>query len=117
MDDELGWCNACKNYVEDCICHLKTGPAPKEERMHKSFPETNHRIPMPPVKPCKSELIAERRALYREAYMAALGGLMSLAAEVDCGISGLVNDAGIAAIETVRQWYSMMEELEKEIGG
>lgn len=30
MDDELGWCNACKNYVEDCICHLKTGPAPKD---------------------------------------------------------------------------------------
>ena len=59
---------------------------------------------------------AERRARFERAYMAALSGLMPLATEVDCGIPGLVRDAGMAALETVRQWDAMMAELDGEEG-
>lgn len=59
-----------------------------------------------PSKVCE-KCAAERRAVYRDAYMAALGGL--------AGIDGLadvetVYHAQQCALETVRQWPAMTAE-------
>lgn len=87
------------------------GPAPKEEEMGVelfNMPDDDFDY----EQEMKAELDTEARALYREAYMAALAGLLPIATEVDCGIPGIVHDAGIAALETARRWPAMMEELD-----
>ena len=103
------------------------GPAPKEEEMENpkrticdeckalAF-EENGKVWCPNCSNRKADLLAERRAVARDAYMAALGGLMTLAAEVDCGVKGLVSDAEMAAIETVRRWDAFMAAVDAEGG-
>lgn len=51
---------------------------------------------------------AELRERWDRAYFAALTGLMSFAHEVDCGVDGLVHDAGLAADSCIRRHADMM---------
>ena len=68
---------------------------------------------------------AERRALFREAYMAALSGMSAdiTPIEKDAAKYGYSPDDIIVrrchdrAMRVVSQWDGFMEELEKEIGG
>ena len=100
----------------------ETGPAPKEEVM-----EPDNRWYTCTTAGCQEETFgehprlcndcvnartADRRALYREAYMAALGGACA-----DTNVAHPVKDAHALALETVRQWPAMQAELEKEIAG
>lgn len=86
------------------------GPEPKEEGM--DLVKTNCKtcgIPLLNSEVCYkcSDRTAERRALYREAYMAALGGVCA-----DTNVANPVKDAHALALETVRQWPAMMVELD-----
>ena len=55
---------------------------------------------------------AERRALYREAYMAAITGQCYGRPNEE----SIVGAAREIALETVRQWDAMMAELDREEG-
>jgi len=57
--------------------------------------------------------VLERRAVARDAYMAALGGLSSIDALVD---KGIVQHAEQVAIETVRRWDTFMAAVDAEGG-
>lgn len=89
------------------------GPAPKEEGM--DLVKTNCKtcgIPLLNSEVCYkcSDRAAERRTLYREAYMAALSG----ACINPCTTNNMdVENAHKIALETVRQWDAMMAELEE----
>ncbi len=88
------------------------GPAPKEEGM--DLVKTNCKtcgIPLLNSEVCYkcSDRTAERRALYREAYMAALGGSST---DIDLSAAEHVRFAAADALETVRQWPAMMAELD-----
>lgn len=109
----------CKN----CIA---TGPAPKEEEMtiHTGGVRTDAELPPHIIGPSPildgqprvdgklfAARTAERRALAREAYMAALGGL---GAAVD--VKDPVGEAIVLAIETVRRWDAFMAAVDAEGG-
>lgn len=57
-----------------------------------------------------SERTAQRRALYREAYMAALGGACA-----DPNVGSPDRDAHVIALESVRTHAARMQELERLI--
>lgn len=63
----------------------------------------------------KDERATELRAVYRQAYMAALGGMPRVGMESNINFSGLIKEAHNYALETIRQWPAMMAELEQEI--
>ncbi len=105
----------------------ETGPAPKEEEM-----EPIERIAIAMEQQTESYLrnsdlncmwltrqllpkdrVLERRAVARDAYMAALGGLSSIDALVD---KGIVQHAEQVAIETVRRWDTFMAAVDAEGG-
>lgn len=103
------YCESCgENYSQHIIV-----PAPKEEGM--DLVKTNCKtcgIPLLNSEVCYkcSDRAAERRTLYREAYMAALSG----ACLNPCTTNNMdVENAHKIAIETVRQWDAMMAELEE----
>ena len=58
----------------------------------------------------RSSIEHDLRAVYRDAYMAALGGACA-----DTNVVNPVKDAHALALETVRQWVAMQAELEQEI--
>ena len=62
---------------------------------------------------CAKTRTTERRAVARDAYMAALGGLSSIDALAD---NGIVQHAEQVAIETVRRWDAFMAAVDKEGG-
>ena len=59
------------------------------------------------------ERTAERRALARDAYMAALGGL---AARGDLSVTDTSEGASVLAIETVRRWDAFIAAVDAEGG-
>jgi hypothetical protein len=93
-----------------------TGPAPKEERMSQNITYCErHRECRYDGEQCR-HCVTELRAVYREAYMAALGGMPRVGMESNINFTGLVKEAHGYALETVRQWPAMMAELDKLIG-
>lgn len=58
---------------------------------------------------------AELRERWDRAFFAALTGLMCIANEVDCGVDGLVHDAGLAADSCIRRHADMMASRDKLI--
>lgn len=108
------------------------GPAPKEEEMEPAVPhrrckccpcylmQHEHEVCDTCLKArrqCVADSTAERRALYRDAYMAALGGYCANPVRHHCGGEAYEIDPDIeahkAALETVRQWDAMIAELEE----
>jgi len=59
---------------------------------------------------------AYRRALARDAYMAALGGMPRVGMESSISIDGLVKEAELYALETVRRWDAFMAAVDAEGG-
>lgn len=62
---------------------------------------------------CDAARTAERRALARDAYMAALGGL---AARGDLSVTDTSEGAAVLALETVRRWDAFMAAVDAEGG-
>lgn len=122
MEERCYNCGSDKHLALQCP-YIKTDPTRKEEDMEfenrcrkcdRGFMANVNNARFCPE--CAKARTAERRALARDAYMAALGGLMTLAAEVDCGVKGLVSDAELAAIETVCRWDAFMAAVDAEGG-
>lgn len=108
------------------IMDMATGPAPKEEEMtiHTGEVRTDAELPPHIIGPSPildgqprvdgklfAARTAERRALAREAYMAALGGMYSTN---NVTVEGAVLIASKIAIETIRRWDAFMAAVEGE---
>ena len=123
-------------YCPKCDLRLAIGqphkcPAPKEEEMickHCSEPITckdgkkwvnagdkgnfhDNCFDKAIIKP--AERTAERRALARDAYMAALGGLC---AGGNLNVTDTAGGAAVIALETVRRWDSFLAAVDAEGG-
>ena len=88
------------------------GPAPKVEEMPietMNMPDDEFDY----EQEIKAERTAERRALARDAYMAALGGL---AARGDLSVTDTSEGASVLALETVRRWDAFMAAVDAEGG-
>lgn len=110
-------CGSDKHLALQCP-YIKTGPAPKEEEMgfdvrcKKYDREFNaHTWTTKFCRECAKTRTTERRAVARDAYMAALGGL---GAAVD--VKDPVGEAVALAIETVRRWDSFLAAVDAEGG-
>ena len=55
---------------------------------------------------------ADLRALAREAYMAVLSGMPRVGMESNININGLVKEAELYALETVRRWPDFMAAVD-----
>ena len=97
-------------YMMDPIVTIP-GPAPKEEEMDENHPVIGRLMDVAEKAVCDAARTAERRALARDAYMDALGGL---AAAVD--VKDPVGEAVALALETVRRWDSFMAAVDAEGG-
>ena len=97
--------------TQQCDCFI-TNPAPKEEEIE--FAKTQCAgcgttlLNLESCQRCTART-AERRALARDAYMAALGTLGEYTAYSD-----LVTDCQTVAIETVRRWDAFMAAVDAE---
>ena len=109
-------CGSDKHLALQCP-YIKTGPAPKEEEMaiHTGGVRTDVELPPHIIGPAPildgQPRALERRALARDAYMAALGGL---GAAVD--VKDPVGEAITLALETVRRWDAFMAAVDAEGG-
>lgn len=111
-----------KSIMDKAIEAMRSGPAPKEERMQAEFQtcprckkeqqwgghveKGAHAVMDEPCYDCEQEIDewqTTARAVYREAYMAVLGG----------GFGQIASHKD--ALETVRNWPAMMAELEEVI--
>jgi len=108
-------CGSDKHLALQCP-YIKTGPAPKEEEMDENHPVIGRLMDVAEKAVCDAARTTERRALARDAYMAALGGLMPLTTVAPNGIAGIVYDAQWAALETVRRWDAFMAAVDAEGG-
>jgi len=120
---EIGWLGRCVPcaYIKS-ITPTATGPAPKEKEMTcKQVEDICHDCGLF-KKDCECKNIeqdlrtAERCAIAREAYMAALGGgLMACAAgESWPSIESPVEYCTKIALETIRRWDAFMAAVDAE---
>lgn len=110
-------CGSDKHLALQCP-YIKTGPAPKEEEMEIEKYCHQHKGYYSKSQPCE-KCTAERRAVARDAYMAALGGIMTH--EGQCGgfkFSDMqtAEYAETIALETVRRWDAFMAAVDAEGG-
>lgn len=103
-------------YCPKCDLRLAIGqphkcPAPKEEEMDENHPVIGRLMDVAEKAVCDAARTAERRALARDAYMAALGGL---GAAVD--VKDPAGEAVTLALETVRRWDAFMAAVDAEGG-
>lgn len=92
------------------------GPAPKEEDME--FAKTTCAgcgATLLNLETCQrcAERTTERRALARDAYMAALGGLC---AGGNLNVTDTAGGAAVIALETVRRWDAFLAAVDAEGG-
>jgi len=105
--------------TDELLRNFLNGPAPKEEEM--KFTKTQCAgcgTTLLNLETCQRcvERTAERRAVARDAYMAALSGMPRVGMESSISIDGLVKEAWIYAIETVRRWDSFLAAVDAEGG-
>jgi len=89
------------------------GPAPKVEEMDENHPIINKLVDVAEKAVCDASRTAERRAVAREAYMAALGGLC---AKGELSVTTTAEGAAILALETVRRWDAFLAAVDAEGG-
>lgn len=118
-------CGSDKHLALQCP-YIKTGPAPKEDGMDNpkrvncktcgttAFEEDGE-LWCPNCSSKEEDRKVERRAVYREAYMAVLSGICANEL-IPRTADKIAINAHRVALATVRRWDAMMEELEKEIG-
>jgi len=102
--------------TDELLRNFLNGPAPKEEEM--KFTKTQCvgcGTTLLNLETCQRcvERTAERRAVARDAYMAALGGLC---AKGELSVTMTAEGAAILAIETVRRWDSFLAAVDAEGG-
>lgn len=108
----MGPCKDCGSRIGEGIYYLtcerqlgNCAPAQEEKEMESNEMRCRQCDTVYRGDECPACALRER---WDRAFYAALTGLMSCAHEVDCGVDGLVHDAGLAADSTIRRHADMM---------
>lgn len=99
--------------TDELLRNFLTGPAPKEKEMNENHPVIGRLMDVAEKAVCDAARTAERRALARDAYMSALGGLC---AGGNLNVTDTAGGAAVIALETVRRWDTFMAAVDAEGG-